>query len=198
MAFSAQSLAQGSGSNIDASNFSYSTLGFKLGKLTPDEEIVFLGERYEDFGIASISGSVQVASNFAIGGAISSTANDGPRTEINLSSVSGSLLFPIPLGPAADVIPQIGYLSTEAELCADSVCISEDDSAVSYGVGLRLWAVPEKLELSAAFGDNNGDNSESTVSLGIAGWSSENHRFALDFNTSDSADAVLIGYNYVW
>jgi len=38
----APALAQSSGSGPGESNFSYSTLGFQLGKATPDEEIIFL------------------------------------------------------------------------------------------------------------------------------------------------------------
>lgn len=194
----APALALSAGSGPGESNFSYSTLGFQLGKATPDEEIIFFGERYEDFGAASIGGSVQLADNFAIGGSASSISNEGPRTEISTSAVSLNFFVPIPMGDRVDLVPRIGYISTEVERCLDNVCAEEDDSALAYGIGMRLWAIPDGLELNAAFSDTNADNSKSVLSLGLAGWVNKHHRFGLDFETSDSINAVLVGYSYNW
>lgn len=191
-------VAQEHNTGLGKSNFSYSTLGIQLGKVTPDEEIVFLNEVYEDFGAAALNGSFQVAGNFAIGAGASAFANEGNRTEITSSSVNLDLYVPVPLGDRVDLIPRIGYVSSEIELCADGLCATEDDSAMSYGLAARIWAVPGALEISGGFSDTNEEESESVTSIGAALWAGEHHRFALNYDASDSFDAVLLGYSYNW
>lgn len=190
--------AQDLNTALGKSNFSYSTLGIQLGKVTLDEEIVFLNEVYEDFGAAAINGSFQVADNFAIGAGASAFTNEGSRTEITNSSVNLDLYIPVPLGDRVDLIPRIGYVSSEIELCADGVCVKEDDSAMSYGLATRIWAVPGTLEIIGGFSDTNADGSESVIAIGAALWGGEHHRFALNYDTGDSFDAVLLGYSYNW
>lgn len=191
-------MAEGGSPDIGRSNFSYSMVGGYLGRVTPDQEIVFLNEVYEDFGAAGINGSIQLADNFAIGGGIGVFANEGDRTEITNSSVNLNIYVPVPLGDRVDLIPRIGYVSTEVEACADGFCATEDDSAMSYGLFTRIWAVPGVLEISGGFSDTNADNSESTTSLAAALWFREHHSVGLNYDTSDSFDAVSVGYRYTF
>ena len=102
-------------SGIGKSNFSYSTVGGYLGRVTPDEEIVFLNEVYEDFGAAGINGAVQLADNLAIGASAGIFTNEGNRTEITNSSISLNLFVPIPIGDRVDLIPRVGYVGNEVE-----------------------------------------------------------------------------------
>lgn len=191
-------VAQDSNTGPSKSNFSYSTLGIQLGKVTPEEEIVFLGEVYEEFGAAGINGTFQVADNFVIGAGSSAFSNEGNRTEITSSSVSLDLYVPVPIGDRVDLIPRVGYVSSEIEFCADGLCATEDDTAMSYGLATRIWAVPGSLEISASFSDSNADDSESVTSIGAALWAAEHHRFSLSYGASDSFDTVLLGYSYNW
>lgn len=191
-------LAQDAETDTGKSNFSYSTLGIQLGKVTLEEDLIFFGEVYEEFGAAAISGSVQLADNFAIGAGSSAFSNEGNRTEISSSSVNVSLFFPVPLGERVDLVPQVGYVGSEIEFCVDGLCRSDDDSAMSYGLATRIWAVPGTLELNLGVLDTNADDSEATTALGAAIWANENHRFAVDYATTDSVDTVLLGYRYNW
>eukprot|EP00003_Mantamonas_plastica_P028282 TRINITY_DN6351_c0_g2_i1.p5 TRINITY_DN6351_c0_g2~~TRINITY_DN6351_c0_g2_i1.p5 ORF type:complete len:213 (+),score=30.29 TRINITY_DN6351_c0_g2_i1:2342-2980(+) len=184
------------GASLGESNFSYSFVGGYLGRITPDEEINFLDEVYEDFGTAGLNGAVQLADNFAIGAGFGVFANEGNRTELTNSSLSLNLFFPIPIVERVDVIPQVGLVYNEAEACFDNICATEDDSALAYGVGARIWVVPGSFEFNAAFSDSDEDNSESTVSLGGALWFREHHSIELNVDRSDSFDAVTVGYRY--
>jgi len=103
-------------SGIGKSNFSYSTVGGYLGRVTPDEEIVFLNEVYEDFGAAGINGAVQLADNLAIGASAGIFTNEGNRTEITNSSISLNLFVPIPIGDRVDLIPRVGMWATRSKL----------------------------------------------------------------------------------
>ncbi|MDI9244667.1 hypothetical protein [Marinobacter sp. CHS3-4] len=190
--------AQDASGSSSQSNFTYSSLGIQLGKVTPEQELVFLGEVYEEFGAAAITGTVQLANNFAIGGSSAAYANSGNRTEITNSSLSLNLFFPIPIADRVDLVPRVGFVRVETEFCADGICASEDDSVVAYGLASRIWVAPDKLEVNVGFSDVNEEDSESTIALGGAIWATENHRFALDYETSDSVDAVFVGYSYNW
>lgn len=199
MAFSAGDvLAYEGAQSLERSNFSYSNAGFQIGKATPDEEIVFGNEVYEDFGLFSFAGSYQVANNMAIGAGIGAIANEGARTELSTSSYSILATFPVPLGARVDLVPAIGLTGYEDEACVDGSCVQFDDNGIAYGMGLRAWAVPGKLELNLAYEDTNMEDIESTVTAGIAGWLAQHHRIGLNYTSSEFVSSVALGYNYTW
>lgn len=191
-------LANSSSGLGSESNFSYSQIGVNLGQAMPEEDIVFFGDRYEEFGVASLAGSVQVNSNVALGVGLSAVANEESRTEINNASLVITAQFPIPVGEQVDIVPQVGFGRFETELCLDGFCQSDDDSAAVYSLGLRAWAVPDVLELNAGYFDSNQDNAESSIALGAALWAAEHHRFGLTYEDADSLTAVTVGYSYNW
>lgn len=194
----APAVSQAAENAVQPSNFSYSTLGFQLGRATPDEDIVFLNERYEDFGAASLFGSFQAADNIAFGISLSAIANEGDRTELSQTAASVQMLVPLGIGNQVDIVPRFGFGRFEAEACVDGLCATEDDSAAVYGVSFRAWVVPSLLELTAGFNDTTLDDSESALSLGAALWARDHHRFGLDYEGSDSITVVTLGYSYNW
>lgn len=199
MAISATpALAASNGEGPGASNFSYSTLGFQIGKVTLEDEIVFLGEVYEEFSSFGLTGTFQAADNFAIGLSGSSFSNDGPRTEITNTTVSVNAYFPLPVGDRIDIIPQIAYISSEAEACADGFCSKADDSGIGYGLSGRAWVVPGQFEINGGFSDSNAEDSESVLSLGAAAWFNDHHSVGFNFDTSENFNAFDIGYTYTW
>lgn len=180
------------------SNFSYTLISIDVGKATPDQDIVFYGERYEEFGAASLSGAYQLDNNLAVSVGASAIANSGSRTEITNSSVAVKLLVPIPVGSRLDIVPNFGFGKFKSEFCIDNNCMSQDDSAALYGIGLRAWVLPNAFELNGGVSDSTLENSETTVAIGAALWANENHRFALDYEGSSSLSVVTIGYSYNW
>lgn len=180
------------------SNFSYTQLGIDIGKATPDQDIVFYGERYEEFGAASLSGSYQLDNNLAVEIGAAAIANNGPRTEITNSSLAVNLLVPIPVGSRLDIVPHFGFGKFKSEFCIDNDCRSQDDSAALYGIGLRAWVLPNAFELNGGVSDSTLEDSETSVAIGAALWASKNHRFALDYEGSSSISVVTIGYSYNW
>lgn len=191
-------LANSSSGLGSESNFTYSRIGIDLGKATPEEDIIFFGERYEDFGAASLSGYYQVGDNLALGVGLSAIANDGPRTEISTTSLTITAQVPIPVGEQVDIVPQVGFGRFETEFCVDGFCQAEDDSAAVYSLGIRAWAIPDVLEFNAGYFDSTLDDSESSVALGVALWAAEHHRFGLTYEDADSLTLVTVGYSYNW
>src|SRR5690606_1248140 len=149
---------------VSASNFSYSVLEVALGKATLDDEVVVVDEVYEDFGFFGFGGGYQFAENFALSLSAAGFANEGDDTEWTTSTVSILANFPIPVAPQVDIIPTVGYVSGESEICLGNTCIKEDDSGLGYGIGIRAWAVPGQFEVNAAYANSAMEDSERTIS----------------------------------
>lgn len=181
-----------------ASNFSYSYLGFNLGKLTPDEDIVFLGEVYEEFGTFSLTSGYQFNPNMALFISSSAAANEGPTTELSTSSFSLGLMFPVAVGEYLDIVPGVGFVNAEVEGCSGGLCASDDESGAAFGLSLRGWAVAEVLEVSAQIQGSTLDDSETFVGLGGALWWAKRHSARLDFGSQKSQRQFSIGYRYTW
>ncbi|OEY65047.1 outer membrane beta-barrel protein [Marinobacter sp. X15-166B] len=194
----APNLALAQSNGIGASNFSYSTLGFEIGKAKLDDPLIFAGEKYEEFGALSISGGVQVLDNLVLVAGVSGIANDGPRTEISQTAVSFGVAVPIPLGDRVDLVPALGFARGELENCIDGVCVTEDDSFATYGVGVRAWIVPRAFEVSAGVTDSNESDSDAVVALGAHGWINDHHRLSLEYQDTEELSSVTVGYRYVW
>lgn len=181
-----------------AANFSYTHAGVGLGLETLEEDLIFGSEVYEDFGIFRINGSYQLADNFAISAELASRANEGSRTEISETSASLSLHFPIAVSDQLDLVPNVGQLSTELELCDSGTCASEDTTAASYGVNLRTWVVPGRLEVTASYQDATAENFQSRVGMGAAAWFGNHHSVLLDLDNSELDSRFVVGYRYTW
>lgn len=181
-----------------ASNFSYSYLGFNLGKLTPDEDIIFLGEVYEEFGTFSLDSGYQFNPNLALFISSAAAANEGPTTELSTSSFSLGLMFPIAVSERLDIVPGVGFVNSEVEGCLSGLCRAEDESGAAFGLLLRGWAVDDSLEINAQVQGSTLDDSETFVGLGGALWWAKRHSARLDFGSQKSQRQFSIGYRYTW
>lgn len=193
-------MAQDGGLNkgIGASNFSYNTVGFDLGRATPDDSIFLAGEEYDNFGVVALSGSAQVADNLALGAGFAVITNEGDRSEITETAVTFGIEIPIPVGQQVDIVPKIGFARSEFEVCVDGTCDSDDDSFAVYGATVRAWVVPEAFEVSGGFTDSGQEDSDAVLELGVAGWFNEHHSVRLDYATNDYLSVTTVGYRYTW
>ncbi len=202
------------------SNFSYTYVGGDLGVTTLDDDLIFNGEIYEEFGAANINGAFQFNENFAVRLSSSAISNDGPRTQITQTATNASVIFPFAVGSKLDIIPSLGYVFTESEFCDerwdydgwyyddddddffdfydDDECSSDDDSGVLFGISSRIWAIPGRLEFNAGVSDSNIEGSESTISLGGAVWLADHHSIRVNYGTNDTSSTVAVGYAFAW
>lgn len=185
-------------SSAAASNFSYTTLGFDLGWAEPDPGFVIDNVYYEELGAASIYGSYQFAENVV--GRLSSgaLANSGHGTEFTQADVALSLHFPVSLSNAVDLVPHIGLVSSELEVCNRRRCWIDDESAMSYGAYMRVWAAPETLEFSVGVSDTTFDDSETLATLEGRVWLNRNNSLGLTFSGASSISIFTAGYRYSW
>lgn len=179
-----------------ASNFPYSNIDVAIGKMRLDEDFVFAGEVYEEFGTFSLSGAYQFNSNFALGLGTSAFANEGPATEIVGVAVALTAMFPFAVGDQLDIVPSVGLQSSELERCRHNWCYSDSDSGLSYGLGLRAWIVPNELEITAGITDSTLEDSEPLVSVGGALWWLNQHSFRLNYSSDKDTSQVSLGYRY--
>lgn len=181
-----------------AANFSYTTFDVKLGVLTLDDEFVFFGEAYDDFGVFGIGGSYQFAENIAARLSIVGIGSEGPYTSLSQSSTLLALEFPFPVGAGLDIVPRIGLLSLDYEACIYNICATEDDSGMEYGAYVRAWAVPDRFELTAGYSDTNIDDVDSVINLGAAYWFNRNSSLTANHGSSSDATSFTMGYRYSW
>jgi len=185
-------------SPVMASNFSYTNIGIGIGKLTPKDNIVFLGEVYEEFAAVDLYGGYQFHDNVAVRFSSEGFGNSGPNTEISVSYGQLGFVFPYAVSEWLDVVPSLGLLRANVELCAGGLCVKDDDSGMAYGLALRAWAMPDVLELGASWEDSTLDDSEARFTLNGAFWFAEKHSVRLDLARSSEDQRVLLGYRYTW
>lgn len=181
-----------------ASSFSYTYLEGTAGLLSLSDDLVFQGETYEEFDVGSLTGSYQVNDHFALLASGSVIFNDGPDTEITTTRVFVGGALPVPVGYYADLVPHLGFVSEETESCLGSGCAAEDDDGISYGLNVRAWAVPDRLEVSLGWSDSTLDDSELAVNIGAALLWGDLHGVRLTSSRDADGSTMTIGYRYTW
>lgn len=181
-------------------NFSYTNIGIELVRTNFDETLWIANEGYDRLGGLAISGSYQVQGlPLAFFGAASSQSNDGRRTELSTSDAIFGVSFPLRLADRIDLVPAVGHGSVEAEACLDNLCAKADDSGIALGIGARMWLVPDALEFNVGYQSISFDEeSESALSMGVAGWFEQHHSLRFSGAFADDANSVSLGYRYSW
>jgi hypothetical protein len=183
---------------VFAGNFSYTYLGVDIGKATLDEEFIFDGYLYDELGYASIHGSYQFNDYVVLSIESSSMGNEGGDTEITYSYAEFILSSPIVIGENVDIVPFIGSGYYEVEACISNICGKNDESSVEYGIKLRVWLVPNSVELNVKYLDADSDEFESELGFGVAYMINKNNRINVNHRTDDSISLISIGYRYNW
>lgn len=185
-------------SSVAASNFSYTTLGFDLGWAELDPGFAIDNAYYDELGAARIYGSYQFSENVVGRLSSSALANSGAGTEFTQADVALSLHFPVGLSSTVDLVPHIGLVSSELEVCNRRRCWIDDDSAVGYGVYMRVWAAPETLEFSVGVSDTTFEDSDTLATLEGRVWLNRNNSIGLNFSSASSTSIFTAGYRYSW
>jgi hypothetical protein len=179
-------------------NFSYSYLGFNVGKVTLDEQLDFLGETYEEFGTFAVNASYQVHDNAAVIFGSAAMSNSGPQTEITASTAVLGFAFPFKAGSALDIVPTLGLLSYRDEFCVSNVCVKDDESGMAYGVSVRAWAIRDSLEINGSWADSTLEDSLAHYGIGGAFWWATHHSVRLNLGRNKESRSVSLGYWFTW
>lgn len=180
-----------------AESFRYTYVEAGLGLVSLEEDLVLFNEVYEDFGLFYAGGGFQLHDNVAIEVSAGVLGNEGDRTEITESAIGISVLFPIAITDSLSLAPRIGHQSYELELCRDNTCMTADERDAVYGVGLRAWALPGQLEITAELSDSTATESDTFVGVGAALWF-DNHSLRLKLGETEFQTQFSVGYRYSW
>lgn len=181
-----------------ASNFSYSHLGVDFGQATPDEDLILAGETYDSFGFFSVGGGYQFTDNVALSLSSSAYAAKEGDTDFTYTFVELYLHFPIAVSKDIDITPFVGLRRDEAEACVGAICFTDDESGGGYGLAVRAWVVPDKLELNASYTDSNQDGFDSEIEIGMSAYINKNNSIQVNYMTEDSISRFAVGYRYYW
>lgn len=187
-----------------ADNFSYTYLEVGSGKIwLKDDRIVsgdasgdVSGDAYDAFYLFFLSGAGQLDNGIVIGGDALLSGNKGADTWVATWEYTLTGSYPVNMTKKIDIIPQLGFASTRMVVCIDGKCDIDNDIGLTYGIGLRAWVVPEKLEISADWNDSTSDLSDSAFRLGGALWWRKNHSVRLTAMLTDDQGAAGISYRY--
>lgn len=178
--------------------FRYSQVELKLGRVDLDDEFIVLGDRYNSADAAEFSYSHQVHQNLFIAGQFNTF--DGKESRSEISQTYGSLFFGMPLDASerVDLVPTLGIGRVDQEACIDHRCVSNDDTAVVFGSELRIFVIPNALELSIGVNDNTFEDTDPYFTISVAGWAATHHRVSLEYTDAKGIKGYGLGYSYNW
>lgn len=184
----------------DADNFSYTYLEVGSGRIwLKDDMVVSSGvseDVYDAFYRFLLSGAGQLDNGIVIGGDALLSGNKGADTWVATWEYTLTGSYPVNMTKRIDIIPQLGFVSTRGFICIDGNCDIDNDIGLTYGIGLRAWAVPGKLEISAGWNDSTNDLSDSVVHFGGALWWRKNHSVRFNAEMADKQGLASLSYRY--
>lgn len=178
--------------------FSYSQIGFKYGFIDLKDDLPTLDGTYDKLDAFEFDGSVQIRQNLFIGAEFNRAHEDKARTEATASSASVFLGMPLDASDQVDLVPTLGIGRFDIEGCFDSMCVSDDDTAVVFGAELRVFAIPDIAEVTLGVHDNTLEGSDPYFTIGLAGWASGAHRVGFEYTDAEGIRALSLGYSHHW
>ena len=148
----------------EKTNFSYSTLGIELGRVTYKTPLCAGGQCLSDLSGAAIGGSLQFADDLLVV-SLSSTAVSGSTSawEVQSGVVALGLSIVKAVNDKIDITAGIASLSGRDEVCSGGFCVSSTDTGTSFGGGLQIW-IDDAKKLAGNISIASSKYSESLVS----------------------------------
>lgn len=185
----------------EKTNFSYSTLGIELGKVTYKTPICIGSSCLSELNGVSIGGSYQFADDLLVV-SLSGTSMSGSASTWSAEVGGGALALSIvkAVGNKIDITAGIASLSSQVDVCSGSICISESDTGTAYGGGLRIW-IDDSKKLAGEISIESSKYSKSTssttsTSLGLGYYVTEKDEIKGTYGTNSDASSVSIGYTH--
>ena len=178
--------------------FSYTQIGFQYGYIDLKTNILTPDGTYDKVDAVEFAGSYQIAQNLFIGAQFSRADEKKQRSEVEVSSGTLFLGMPLDASENVDLVPKIGVGEFNAEVCGDNRCFSDSDTAVVFGAELRVFAIPNTLELKLGVHDNTLEGSDPYYTIGLAGWAMRHHRLSFEYTDADEIRGYGLGYSFNW
>ena len=179
-------------------NFSYSYIEFASGHVALDEDVRVESREFSDLGTLRLSAAHHFGENFALGGDWRVASRERGSEELSRARSSLQAFFPLALSDRLDLVPSAGFSRVRLEQCTDDTCQRETGSGLHAGLGLRVWALEDSLEVFTGWQGNRMDEDESSLSLGAGFWWLDHHRLSLELEGTDSQRTSFIAYRFTW
>lgn len=178
--------------------FSYTQIGFQYGYIDLKTEIPTLDGTYDNLDAVEFTGSYQIAQNLFIGAQFSRADEKKQRSEVEASSGTLFLGMPLDASENVDLVPTIGLGEFNAEVCGDNRCFSDSDTAAVFGAELRVFAIPDILELNLGVHNTTLEDSDPFYTIGLAGWAMRHHRLSFEYTDAEGIRGYGFGYSFNW
>lgn len=184
----------------DAGDFSYTYLEVALGKTCLDEKITVSEDGYDGLFLFAISGASRFDNGIVIGVDALIAGNKGDDTWVARYEYVLTGSYPIRMTNRVDLIPKLGLVTTRMLVSAEESTTLDSETRLSYGIGLRAWAIPENLEISCNWNDSSNDLSKPAFRLTGSIWWRENHSIGLatTIESEQASAGVFYRYSAFW
>lgn len=180
---------------VSADGFSYTNLGINFGEGGYKRSGYY--ER-ADISYVDIMGRYQFSDYFALSynsGTYVIEIEDDKNTRSNVSLLAE---FPISINKYMDLVPLLGHKSRNYEDCYRFDCYTSSESAWAYGLRMRLWVMPDTIELFASSLDSDSEIIQIETKYGAYFWFREHHSVGYLHADDKIMSSSSIGYRYTW
>lgn len=181
--------------SANATNFSYSSFGVELSKISVDD----LPDDLNGYGI---NASIELNKNVFLLGSYQYADE-----EMNISGYNEDKKFDVGklgIGTATALTNQIdafatfSYATTSAETCTSITCTKREDDGYFLTGGLRSW-ITNSIDVIGTLTYAELDKSDwdgTGYGLGAGFWPARSHRLGIEIQHSDDAQAAIVSYSF--
>ncbi len=181
--------------SANATNFSYSSFGVGLAKVSIDD----LPEDLKGYGIEA---SVELNENVFLLGSYNYADEEMNISGFNVDTSADSAQIGIGAATALtnkiDAFTTLSYVTTSAEACISGTCAKIEDDGYSISGGLQSWII-DSVDVIGAISYAEFDKSDSdntSYSLGLGLWPARNHRLGLGMINDKDSQTITITYSF--
>jgi hypothetical protein len=190
-----------SSSYAETTNFSHTTLGIDIGRVTPKTPICAGGQCLSSLSGASVGGSIQFADDLLIA-SLSGDSVSGSTSAWSVKSGGGALTLAIvkAIGDKVDIQAGIASLSSTVEVCSGGFCSTIDDTGLGFGGALDVWLDDSKKlagQISMESSKYSKDTSRiNTLGLKLGYYVTKNSEIYGTYGTNSDASSLVFGYRH--
>jgi hypothetical protein len=177
--------------SANATNFSYSSFGVGLAKVSIDG----LPEDLQGYGI---SASVELNENVFLLGSYNYADEEMNNIDISGDTTKIGIGSATAITDKIDAFATLSYATVSAEACGNGTCLKAEDDGYYLSGGLKSW-ITDSIDVIGTLNYAELDKSDSdgtSYSLGAGFWPAKNHRIGFEMENSEDSRTGIISYSF--
>ncbi len=181
--------------SANATNFSYSSFGIGLEKVSVDG----LPEDLQGYGI---SASVELNKNIFLLGSYNYVDEEmnisGYDQDVSVDSTKIGVGAATAITNKIDAFATLSYLSVSSERCYSGNCLKGEDDGYFLSGGLQSW-ITDSIDVVGTLNYAELDQSDSegtSYSLGAGFWPAKHHRLGFEMQNSEDSRTGIVSYSF--